>query len=162
MAATKIGTTIQINETDSSFDADKILLNEDGLLFSKAGTIDIGSTVTADGGEVVNILQANEPRIICALGGIVQIPLLQAGEITATNATGAEICGEVTLGLSGSTPVSTTAVQSNSIILVTPSEAPTGIYYTHTITPSTSFVIESTAGGTDAGLKVKWLIINPA
>lgn len=161
MATSKIGTTINIDESTSSFDADKLVLNEDGLLFSKAGTIDIGSTVTADGGEVVNILQANEPRIICELGGLVQIPFLQTGEITATNDTGNEICGTYTYSqLSMTHTITTTKAKTGSVILLTAhTSTPNGFLFIESINDGVSFDVGYT-GSNDQ--EMYWFIINPA
>lgn len=160
MAAIKIGTTIQINETDSSFDADKVVLNEDGLLFTKADTIGIGSTVTADGGEVVNIIQGNEPRVSCKPGGSVEIPLLQAGEILATNDTGDEICGTYTYSqLSMTHTVATTKAKTGSIIVLTAhTSTPDGYLYIDSINDGVSFEVGYT-GSNDQ--EMFWLIINP-
>ncbi|MBE2228246.1 MAG: hypothetical protein IAE93_12910 [Ignavibacteria bacterium] len=161
MATSKLGTTIKIDETDSSFVGDKIILNEAGLLFSKTDTIDIGSTVTADGGEVVNILQANEPRITCQPSGIVQIPSLQAGEILATNDAGDEICGTSTYTSLGGGVVSTTKAKTGSIIILTPhTTTPDGELFVDSISNGVSFTVGYT--GTTDPQEFYWFIINPA
>lgn len=68
--------------------------------------------------------------------------------------------GTATLAGTGGVTVSTTAVQSNSMILLgAQASGLTTACYVSTVTPGSSFVIKSI--GTDTA-KVAWMIINPA
>lgn len=81
--------------------------------------------------------------------------------LDATSGTGAEVMGQATLG-GGTATVTTTNVDTNSRILLTYATGFTnaGTLKIGTITPATSFVIES-SNNSDAN-KVNWLVLNSA
>jgi len=135
------------------------VLSDTGLEFSAVNTINIGSTVTTDGGETVNILQADTPKIILDPNGAT-IP-----ELNGINLRDGEYAGQATLDASGLVTVTTNKVLSASKILLTlratgVEPVPTGIIYISGITNGTDFQITSSAGAADVGVNVYWFIVN--
>jgi hypothetical protein len=70
------------------------------------------------------------------------------------------IAGKVTLNGTSAVTVSTTAVDSNSLVLLTvqPTTAPVGIPYVATITSGTGFTLKSTSAS-DTAVNVAWSIV---
>ena len=70
------------------------------------------------------------------------------------------IAGKVTLNGTTAVTVSTTAVDANSLVLLTvqPGTAPAGIPYVASITNGTGFTVKSTSGS-DTAVSVAWSIV---
>lgn len=82
-------------------------------------------------------------------------------DIKMSNPTGAETCGTFTWSALSPNTISTTAVHSNSIILLTcQSDVPDGTLYVVSINDGVSFDINYT--GTGGSQRLYWLIINPS
>lgn len=86
---------------------------------------------------------------------------IKANNFKLLNTGGNAICGEGTLaGVTGKVTINSGRPVAGSIILLTPSQAITGSLYVDNVVDNTSFDVTSTAGGTDAGVKFKWLVLN--
>lgn len=96
-------------------------------------------------GEITNPVSINEAKI---------------NELKLNTSGTKAVAGRATLGVSNRVTVSTAAVTSESIIIVTPyNNTPNGMLFVYELNPNTSFTIRSS--GSDEGLEVNWLLINP-
>lgn len=121
-----------------------------GITFSGGGNIEAGVTTYFNLDNVTDDLTiGGNPTFT----NPVNLP-----QVNITNQTGAETCGTANTGISGNVTINTTAVASNSVILVTPvGHLPSTIIYVNNVIPGTSFEIITS----DSGMDVNWLIINP-
>lgn len=74
-----------------------------------------------------------------------------------------KIAGTVTLNGTTAVTVATTAVDSNSLVMLTvqPATAPVGIPYVASITAGSGFTLKSTSGS-DTAVVVAWYVVEPA
>jgi len=86
---TSIYSGAQLGWVESSGIQDKsnYVLDGNGLEFDDANPVNIGSTVTADGGELVRFIQANETKLQLSSAGVAML-----APTTITNITGDTTC----------------------------------------------------------------------